>query len=371
MAQIGDIAGSGVDALGLVAGVVAGDPAAVDLFLDLGGSAIWSAVVALEGDGPTGEAAFMRVLDWLRANGWFRLKAFDGRASLATWLTLRTREALIEELPLALTTRPEAAWRRFERIFARDIRRRISRRFPKADQAERDDLFQDVSMGLIADDYHRLLAFSGRGSFEGFVLTLIDRLLIDRLRKEAVRRRLPADVMRLGDLDQTVFRLAAWGGSPMEPQRLLERLGAQGRTVDVAEVAAALARVRQAIEAERTRRAFGDERSIDAPTALGGIGESLVSPERGPADALLDREQEAEQNALVTAIAEAAREWPDEERLYLQTFLSCGGPPRMIAQMMSRPVEDIRQIQQRVMRRMRQIARTMQIASASVLGPEE
>jgi hypothetical protein len=132
---------------------------------------------------------------------------------LASWLALFARQALIEELPQALDAAPDAAWRRFERIFGRDIRRRVARRFPRADQAARDDLFQDVCVGLVEDRYRRLHAFTGKGSFEGFVLTLIDRLLIDLLRKEAPRRRLPAEVERLSGLDQAVFIQAAWNAS--------------------------------------------------------------------------------------------------------------------------------------------------------------
>jgi RNA polymerase primary sigma factor len=357
--------------LALVAQVIAGDKAALDHFVDLAGPPIWSAVRLVEGEGAAGESAFLRALDALKAQDWRRLKAFDGRSSLATWLALHARQALIDELPLAFASAPAAAWRRFERIFSRDIQRRIARRFPRADAAAREDVLQEVRMRLVEDDCRRLSAFASRGSFEGFVLTLVDRLLIDLLRREMPRRRLPAEVQRLGELAQAVFRLAAWEHAPMQPARLLERLVAPGRNLDVAEVGAALEQVREAVEAERARRAFGREAPLDAPEGHGSVGVVLPSAERGPEGQLIEQRRQADQEALIAAITKSARQWPEEERLYLQTFLFSGAPPREIARMMGAPVETIRQIQQRTLRRMREIARTMEITSVSVLGIEE
>jgi RNA polymerase primary sigma factor len=355
----------------LAARVAAGDAAAIDRFLDLAGAPIWTAVVRLEGEGAAAEAAYLKVLDALRADDWQRLKAFDGRASLATWLALFARRVLIEALPQALAAAPDAGWRRFERIFGRDIRRRVARRFPRADQTVHDDLFQEVCVGLVEDGYRRLLAFGGTGSFEGFVLTLIDRLLIDLLRKEAPRRRLPAEVERMSGLDQAVFIQAAWKGAPMEPARLLERLGGHAPELDLFTVAASLQRVRGAVEAERTRRSFGRTASIDESPEQGGIGDTLASNDPDPEDELIRRQAEGGQSALIGAIVAAAEAWPDDERVYLKTFLGSGAPPREIARMMARPIEAVRQIQQRVQRRMTQIAKAMNITAASVYGAEE
>jgi RNA polymerase primary sigma factor len=357
--------------LALAARAVAGETSAIDAFLDLAGPPIWTAVVRLEGEGAAGEAAWLRVLETLKAAGWLRLKAFDGRSSLATWLALFTRHVLIEELPEALAAAPDAAWRRFERIFGRDIRRRIARRFSRADQTAQDDLFQEVCLGLVEDSYRRLLAFGGKGSFEGYVLTLIDRLLIDLLRKEAPRRRLPAEVERMSGLDQAVFIQAAWKGAPMEPARLLERLGDHAPALDLFTIAGSLQRVRGAVEAERTRRAFGRTASIDETVEHGGMADVLASAEPDPEDDLIRRQAEGGEAALIGAIVAAAKTWPADERVYLQTFLASGAPPREIAQTMARPIDDIRQIQQRVSRRMKQIAKTMNITAASVFGSEE
>ncbi len=351
--------------------VVAGDVAAIDPFLDAAGPPIWSAVVLLEGDGPAGEAAYLRVLDALKADDWRRLRAFDGRASLATFLALVARQVLIEELPKALAAGPEGAWRRFERIFGRDIRRRVARRFPLADQAGREDLAQEVNLGLLEERCRRLLAFSGKGSFEGYVLTLVDRLLIDLMRKEAPRLRLPAEIERMSGLDQAVFIQVAWKGAPMEPARLMDRLGEHAVGLDLFVLAASLQRVRPAVEAERTRRAFGRTTSIDEPPERGGMGGGLASDALDPEDELTRRQDEAGEAGLIAAIAQAAEAWPEDERLYLKLFLASGDPPRVIAQMMARPVEEVRQVQQRALRRMKAIAAAMKTAAASVSGLQE
>ena len=371
MASLHDTVSLNAREKGLVARAVAGEADAIDSLLDMAGAPIWSAVVLLEGDGQPGEAAYLRVLDALRADDWRRLRPFDGRSSLATFLALLARQVLIEELPRALAGGPDAAWRRFERIFGRDIRRRVARRFPKADQAARDDLVQEVNLGLLEGGCRRLLAFSGKGSFEGYVLTLVDRLLIDLMRKEAPRRRLPAEVERMSGLDQAVFIQVAWRGAQMEPARLMERLGEHASGLDLFTLAGALQRVRPAIEAERTRRAFGRTTSTDEPPDRSGMGDGLASAEANPEDELIRRQDEAGEAGLIAAIARAAESWPDDERLYLKLFLASGDPPRVIAQMMALPVEEVRQIQQRALRRMKTIAAATKTAQASVLGPQE
>ena len=324
-------------------------------------------MVLLEGDGAAGEAAFAEVLDRLKADSFARLAAFDGRSSLGAFLALFARRTLIEALPAAFAAEPERAWRRFERMFGRDIQRRVARRFPRADRATQEDFVQEVHLALIEGGFRRLRGFHGKGSFEGFVLVMVDRMLVDLLRKEATRQRLPAEVGRRPPLEQAVFAQVAWRGRPPEAARLLEALGRRFPGADLADVASALAAVRPAIEEECARRAFGRISSIDDAGEDGRPFEArddLADPE----EALVRRQEAEAEQALITAITQAARSWPDDERCYLQTFLSSGGPPRVIAQLMGRPVEDIRQIQQRVMRKLGQIAAVRKTSGASVFS---
>ncbi len=53
----------------------------------------------------------------------------------------------------------------------------------------RRDAYQDICVALIADEYRRLKAYGGSGSFAGFVLRTVDHLLIDIVRSVFGRRR--------------------------------------------------------------------------------------------------------------------------------------------------------------------------------------
>ncbi len=353
-----------------MAQVAAGEPLAIDRFLGLASPVIWSAVVRLEGEGAAGEAAFLRVIEALKSDGYSGLKAFDGRSTLASFLALFSRRVLIQELSGELAAAPDAAWRRFERIFGPDIRRRVSNRFPRADSAAREDLFQEVCLGLLQDDFRRLRAFNDKGSFEGFVLVLIDRLLIDLLRKETPRLRLPADVERMQALDRAVFIATAWKGAPLDLQRVFERLEVHHENLNPEAVAAAIERVRSAVEAERTRRHYGQSASIE-DAAERGEPIRLTAETGDPEQEIIERQQASDRAAMIATITAAAETWPADERLYLQTFLSTGAPPRVIAQLMARPVEDVRQIQQRAMRRIARTVGVMKTTGTSVYGTEE
>ena len=112
---------------------------ATDRFLAAAEQPLWAAITTLEGTGPPAEAALLRVIDALKADGYARLKTFTGRSTLAAFLALAAREILIAELPAAFQASPRRTWPRFERYFAAAIRKRVSRRFPRADGSARDD----------------------------------------------------------------------------------------------------------------------------------------------------------------------------------------------------------------------------------------
>ena len=131
--------------LGLVAAVVSGDSGAAARFLEIAGPTLWAVVQKLEGAGPDGQAAFLEIVAALKADGYARLKAFDGRGRLSTYLALVARELLSARLARRLIETPCDAWAAFERFFAADIRRRIAQRFPR-EAAPRDDAYQDVCL---------------------------------------------------------------------------------------------------------------------------------------------------------------------------------------------------------------------------------
>src|SRR5215475_11349314 len=242
--------------LSLVNAVLAGDAAASARFIAFASQTLWSAVTRLEGDGAEGEAAFLHVVAALKADGYGRLKAFDGRARLSTYLALVARDILSERLARRFSEAPEEAWSRFARFFERDIRRRVSRRFPSdAATSTQDDAYQEICLKLIEGDYRRIRAYGGRGSFIGYVLTTVDRLLIDLVRRDSPRRRLPAAVARLSALDQAVYTATAWEGCPADVERLVARLrGRIEQDPDPVEIGQALTRLAGMVRRELPAR---------------------------------------------------------------------------------------------------------------------
>jgi RNA polymerase primary sigma factor len=255
---------------------------------------------------------------------------------------------------------PRQAWIRFERFFGADIRRRVVRRFPRhADTAAREDVYQEICLKLIEDDYRRVRAYDGRGSFTGFILTVVERILIDLVRRAAPRRRLPAAIARLTALDQEVYAAIAWEDCPADPERLGTVLrGRLERDPDHDEIRQAIARVAEAARGEVTAASPRTETvSLDLASES---GEGLAIPDPGlsPEDQLLVAEEEKARSALVSALKSAAAKLPAEERLYLQVVFSATDPlpPREIAKMMGCAVEDVYRFKQRVQRWMAEFA---------------
>lgn len=343
----------------LVNAVLAGDPAAAERFIDGASATLWSAVTKLEGGGAEGEAAFLHVVASLKADGYARLRAFDGRARLATYLALVARDVLAERLAHRFSEAPHDAWRRFERFFERDIRRRVSRQFPRnAGAAGQEDAYQEICLRLVENDFRRIRAYGGRGSFVGYVLTVVERILIDLVRRDAPRRRLPAAIARLSPLDQAVYMAAAWERCPADAARLAAALrGRLERDPDTSEIGEALARIAAVARLEPATPARAEAVSLDTMIEDGG-GLAIADPAPTPEDYLLLAEEERSRGALVAAVKAAAVDLPPDERRYLQTIFATADPlsPREIAVLMEVPVEDVYRLKQRAQRWMKELA---------------
>ena len=105
----------------LVEALRASAPGAAQRFLAAESATLWSAVVKLEGDGPAAEEAFLALIEAIKADGYARLKAFDGRARLSTYLAVVARDILADRLARSFVDAPRNAWSRFERFFGADI----------------------------------------------------------------------------------------------------------------------------------------------------------------------------------------------------------------------------------------------------------
>ncbi len=168
----------------LVRDVLAAKPEAWNRLVHRVADTVWTACLLLTGDDKNARSAFTEVMCALRADGFRRLRHYNGSSRIETFIALVARDVLADRL-LRLFQAHSASdgWSAFEQFFGTDINRIINRRLPGADRADiRQDAYQDICVALIADDYRRLKAYRGIGSFTGFVLHMVDRLLIDFIR---------------------------------------------------------------------------------------------------------------------------------------------------------------------------------------------
>jgi RNA polymerase primary sigma factor len=341
--------------LALLGAVRAGDPDAANRLIEAFSPTLWSVVVKLEGEGPHAEAAFLHVVAGLKADGYARLKTFDGRASLATYLAIVARDLLAERLIRDFITTPRHAWTRFERFFGTDLRRRVAQRFPR-DASAREDAYQEVCLRLIESDYRRMRAYDGHGSFTGYILTVIERILIDLVRREAPRRRLPAAIARLSRLDQGVYAAIVWESCPTDAELVAMKLrGRFENDPNPTEIRASIARLASLARLEPAQSSGrGDAGSLDTA----GEVIAIADPGANPEEQLLLAEEERSRTALLVSIKAAAAELPANERLYLQIAFSATDPlpAREISRLMHLPVEEIYRLKQRSQRWLSEMA---------------
>jgi RNA polymerase primary sigma factor len=344
----------------LVNAVLSGEAAAASRFLEHVSATLWSVVVKLAGDGADGEAAFLHVVASLKADGYARLRGFDGRARLATYLSLVGRDILADRLAQQFSETPHEAWGRFVRYFETDIRSRIAQQLPRnIGKAAREDAYQEICLKLIENDFRRIRSYGGRGSFTGYVLTVVDRILIDLVRREAPRRRLPAAIARSTPLDQAVYAAVVWEGCPLDAERLASALrGRLEQDPQVGEITESIARVTGMARLERSSPPpSSDAVSLDALLGDGG-GISIADSSPTPEDCLLLLEEERSRAALVAAIKTAAEDLPADERLYLQIVFSASEllPARAIARLMGCPVAEVYRLKQRTQKWLKEMA---------------
>jgi RNA polymerase primary sigma factor len=297
---------------------------------------------------------FVQVMAQLRADDFALLRAFDGRATISAYLRLVLRDVLSARVARLLSENPERGWRAFEHFFKRDLQRIITRYFPAAGDR---DLYQDVVAALIDNNYRRILAYDGQGSFGGFVLRVVNNLCVDLLRKDVPRRRLPAAIQRLTATEQEVFRQLYWERCPEH------QLGAALRACKVELGKEALATAVAAVRAALPRDFGADDdghrpRLVALPGSAGGRDAEGELPDERPTpeDAVIAQQDEAALEQATGALKTAIARLPQEVRLYLQHVMSGDGdlPPRDIARLMARPVTDIYRLRQQADRMLRQ-----------------
>jgi RNA polymerase primary sigma factor len=350
----------------LVAGVLAGNARAGARFIKLAGPILWSVVRRFEA-GPGAESAFLEIIDALKANGYARLRPFDGRGRLSTYLALVARDVLAARLANRLAAEPQAAWRAFERFFRADFRRRIAQRFPR-EEATWDDIYQDLCLKLVENDFRRVRAYDGHGSFISYILTVAERILIDCVRRHASRRRLPTAIARLSHLDQQIYIAVVWERCPAEPKRVADALrGRVDPAPDLTEIGAALKRL--AAMALLDQDFLGQHQTIPLDAVAETAGMLVTDGSPNPEEYLLLEEEERWRTELMSAVTLAAADLPPEERCYLEMVLSAPEalPPREVAKIMGCTAQDVYRIRQRTTRWIAQIARGLRMGQSGPL----
>ncbi len=340
----------------LLGAALQGDTAAATALTRIAADLAWTACARIARDHAETEAAFHDVMTRLRDNGFARLKGYDGRARLSVYMMLVVRDLLSERVVKLLALDADRGWRAFEAFFSDDMRRMILRMLPGADHHQnRQDAYQSVCEALLKNDMQRLRAYSGRGSPSGFILHIIENLIIDYVRTIAPRRRLPAAIQRLAELDQSVFRLIYWEGLAADPSVLCRRLAHQPAPPSATTVAEAIARIRAALPPGYHVEARGQNQTVDISAAdevaLAGGAEDYSVPT--PEDKLVEREAAGHLERALAAIEQALPRLEPRERLYLQLALT-GQPAREIARLLGVPVESIHKLAQKVKKRLRQ-----------------
>jgi RNA polymerase primary sigma factor len=315
---------------------------------------VWTACCRVTRDRADADAAFVEIMAALAADGFARLKDYDGRSLVKVYAALVVRDLLLERVINLLVLDAPRGWQAFEAFFGVDMRRMIERALPGAgNRQNREDAYQAVCEALLRNDLERLRAYSGRGSASGFLLQIIENLVIDFVRTIVPRRRLPAAIGRLSDLDQEVFRLIYWERLDAHPAILVGHLPRSGEAPPgVAAVGEAIERVRQALPPGYFAEPRGDRQMVELSAAedlavAGGGSEDFRVPT--PEDQLAEGEAAMLLEQALDALRAALPGLAVAERLYLQLALS-GAPARESARLLCLPVEDVHKLAQRLKR---------------------
>ena len=327
--------------LRLIRSLIAGDDDAWDLFVTRCADVVWSACLILNKEKDEARSAFNDVFKALMENQYERLRTYDGSSKLTTFVSLIAREAMAERLMRSISLEnKDTAWRSFHAFFGQDIERIVKRRVPGVDNEDlRRDISQDVFSGLSEDGFRRLKAYSGSGSFSGFVLQTADRLTIDSLRKDLPRRRLPAAILRLPSIDQEIFKLACWEGIN-DPSVIKTKLAKAGHVTDTSSVSKGLDMLSPHIADGAPRKSLSIESLEEHP-----------SNDPDPEASLIARQEEAKLQSAILALREVVKSLGPAEQLYVRIAMGGSEPlaPREVARLMGRPVDEIYRIKRKVL----------------------
>jgi RNA polymerase sigma factor (sigma-70 family) len=202
-----------------------------------------------------------------------------------------------------------------------------------------EDVYQELALELGADGFRRLQAYDGRGSFAGYVRRVLRNLCLDWRRKQMGRRRLPAAIERLGELEQRAYRWMCWSGCSAE--EAVSRL--RGRAPE--------ARIREAVR--QVEELAAAQRPLPQRVAAGSgleLEQEPVAATPSPERLLLDAERDEQREELLRLVQAVVEKLPLQQRLYvrLRFFEEPPLSPRQIAAVLGTKEKDVYRIRQDV-----------------------
>jgi hypothetical protein len=248
----------------LVARLMQGDREATNIFLQKFKDTIWKFCRVVADNKSEAERIFPEVYRAIKRDNFQRLSAYDGKGEFETLVKLAAREILKEMVIRLVSADDELGWSLFLYFYLGSIDRWIAHRLKSPDDRNEASLF--VLNALPYDNSKTIKAYSGKAEdgkpskFESFLRSVVDNLITDFHRTRHGRQRPPSAVAQLSPLDQFIYAEVRWEGVPEDASIILSRFGEsyalsmksalfqdQIRKLQVHDIAAALARIRQAL----------------------------------------------------------------------------------------------------------------------------
>jgi hypothetical protein len=308
----------------LVERLLRGDVEARSAFEERISSSITSACAVRSVDARSAREAEHDIWTAFRAENYSWLGKWDGRGSLLVFVTLEVGNQLVHRIPPLLRSNPEKGFLAFLGVFGKSIRKEIAKREKR--QADRDEIFQAICEELWKQHAKeekrdgpcwRLKSFEEPGNFFSFVMVIVNRLLIDILRGEIGRIRLPERVAKLPKLEQAIFQAIFWERVAPDATALMAVIGSRVPGATPNSVAAAYRNLRDHIPV-RLAIPRPANVSVDADDGAGAAARMIVDPHRTPAQAVEDKERNRLMNSVTAAALRFLETLPEDQRAYFE-----------------------------------------------------
>ena len=322
--------------LALISAVIRKEAGAWDRFVQRYSDLVYTYCSSIFSDQDL-EVEYLNAFRCLQSDNFANLRDFEGRVEFSTYLTVTLGKILERRIVELFNIDSNRGWTAFQGFFKKVLNRL---------RRENEDLYQDICVRLIDNNYRRIVSFDGRGSFTGYIRRVIDNLCLDLRRNSEGRRRLPEPVLRLPALEQEIYRQIHWNGSREKdlPDILRDDRGIPyGK--ERLELALAQLRNTQLRQVDPPVREISLESVVrDGEEKEKELPDSTYAPET----LLVDAQEERSTEEHYFALMQALNSLPAEFSLYvrLRFYSQPEKSPREIARLMGRSEREIYKIRQ-------------------------